>query len=296
MDQNGDELKKLKQALDYSWPEIQKAAAEQSRRERDYQVDGEGREYFIDEQGRRVFVINFDEWWLDDFEREDVLLELPGVVIMNTKPWHIDSVCISLRAAYGLGYGGGEQDDIFSESDIQAHIERFPHGQFAAQRISGPSAGNCVGMAVTMRTSRSPSAPVLPWREAIGDMRLAAHEAAGEWLYGVEMAVHPMYQRGGIGTGLYDARKQLVGSLKLRGWYMVGMLMGYESQADDMDVVEYGSRVMARELDDPTVTMQMNRGFTPLRVITDYVDEPAAGNAGVLLVWENPQYAPGRAT
>ena len=53
---------------------------------------------------------------------------------------------------------------------------------------------------------------------------------------------------------------------------------------------EYGEKVIAREIKDPTVTMQMNRGFRAERVITDYVDEPAAGNAGVLIVWDNPDY------
>ena len=83
-----------------------------------------------------------------------------------------------------------------------------------------------------------------------------------------------------------------VGLLNLRGWYLVGMLMGYESHAQDMDVIEYGEKVIAREIKDPTVTMQMNRGFRPVRVITDYVDESAAGNAGVLLVWDNPHFDP----
>ena len=66
--------------------------------------------------------------------------------------------------------------------------------------------------------------------------------------------------------------------------------MGYKDHADKMDVVEYGEKVIAGELKDPTVTMQMNRGFRAERVITDYVDEPSAGNAGVLIVWENPEY------
>ena len=35
--------------------------------------------------------------------------------------------------------------------------------------------------------------------------------------------------------------------------------------------------------------MQMNRGFRAECVVTDYVDEPAAGNAGVLIVWDNPE-------
>lgn len=289
-DRSEENVAALNQAVNYSWPEIQKAAAEQSRSERKYQVDDDGHEFYIDASGRKVHIVNVDSWWLDNFNRDDVLMELPGVVLMNTKPFHTSSVCISLRDAYGVGEGD-DCEDCFTEDEIQAHIERFPQGQFAAQRISGPHAGNCVGMATTMRTSRPPTAPILPWLEAIGDMTLSAHEPEGDWLYGVEMAVHPMYQGHGIGTGMYAARFNLAGQLNLRGWYAVGMLMGYHRYADLMDVREYGERVIEGEIKDPTVTMQMNRGFRAQGVVTEYVDEPAAGDAGVLIVWENPEYA-----
>lgn len=263
MNKSKNELETLKQALDYDWPEIQK------------RLIGDG--------------VGVDSWWLDKFDRNDVILQLPGVVIMNTKPWHIGSACISYREAYGIRKGE-DCDDCFDEHDIETHITRFPQGQFVAQRISGPSAGNCVGMASTMRTSRPPTETILPWMETIGDLGIANHEADGDWLYGVEMAVHPMYQGHGIGTSLYEARFNLARQLNLRGWYAVGMLMGYHRYADSMDVIEYGERVIAGEIKDPTVTMQMNRGFRAQGVVPDYVDEPAAGDAGVLLVWENTDY------
>lgn len=263
MSKSENERETLKQALDYDWPEIQKS------------LIGDG--------------VGIDSWWLDKFDRRDVILELPGVVIMNTKPWHIGSACISYWEAYGI-HAGEDCADCFNEQDIESHIALFPEGQFVAQRISGPNAGNCVGMASTMRTSRPPTDPLLPWMEAIGDLRIANHEADGDWLYGVEMAVRPMYQGHGIGTGLYQARFNLVRQLNLRGWYAVGMLMGYSKYADEMDVMAYGEKVIAGELKDPTVTMQLNRGFLPLSVVTDYCDEPAAGDAGVLIVWENPEY------
>jgi len=255
----------LKQALNNDWPEIQK------------RLIGDG--------------VGLDSWWLDKFDRADVLMELPGVVIMNTKPWHVEDVSRTMREAYGIGWDE-DCDDCFAPSDVRGHLERFAAGQFMAMRISGPGAGQAIAMAVTLRTSRPPSAPILPWLEAIGDMRLSAHEPEGDWLYGVEMAVRPMYQGHGIGSAMYEARFQLARRLNLRGWYAIGMLMGYKDYADAMDVVEYGAKVIAREIKDPTVTMQMNRGFRAERVVTNYVDEPAANDAGALLVWENPDYEP----
>ena len=108
------------------------------------------------------------------------------------------------------------------------------------------------------------------------------------------MAVRPQYHRRGIGTGLYEARFALVKQLNLRGWYAVGMLMGYENHAENMSVSEYGEKVIAGEIYDPTVSMQLNRGFRAEYVVRDYVDEPAAGDAGVLIFWENPDYEEGK--
>ena len=290
MSKREEELDSLEQALDSDWPEIQKHLAAQAEKERKYEVDDNGQKYYIDNNGRKTYVMNLDSWWLDRFDRKDVIMQLPGVVIMNTKAWHADDVTITFRKAYGIRQAD-ECEDSFTSDDIKAHIERFSEGQFMAMRISGPSAGHAIAMAVTLRTSRPPTATILPWREAIGDLQLSAHESDGDWLYGVEMAVHPMYQGHGIGTGMYEARFQLARQLNLRGWYAVGMLMGFRKQADAMSVTEYGEKVIAREIDDPTVTMQMNRGFRAGKVVTDYVDEPAAGDAGVLIVWENPDYA-----
>ena len=279
----------LKRALNYDWPEIQQHLIEEAAKEYGHEGDPNEPHWTTNSDGTRTLHGSLDSWWLKHFDRNDVLMTLPGIAIMNTAHWHAESSCFAFLDAYGI-HGSDDCDDCFSADDILAQTQRFPEGQFVAIRISGPGAGEAAGMAVTMRTSRPPSAPILPWKEAIGDLRIRAHEAEGDWLYGVEMAVRPMYQGHGIGTGLYEARFELARRLNLRGWYAIGMLMGYRQHAADMDVAEYGEKVIARQLKDPTVTMQMNRGFRAERVITDYVDEPAAGNAGVLIVWENPDY------
>ncbi len=279
----------LKQALDYDWPEIQKRLIEEAANEHGEVADPYQPYWTTNSDGTRTLHASVDAWWLKDFDRKHVIMQLPGVVIMNTKSWHAEDVAYTFREAYGIPQHE-DCDDCFAPDDIKAHLRRFPEGQFMAMRISGPQAGHAMALAVTMRTSRPPTAPILPWMDAIGDLQLNAHEPDGEWLYGVEMAVHPMYRRHGIGTGLYQARFQMARQMNLRGWYAVGMLMGYKHHADDIDVIEYGEKVIAGEIKDPTVTMQMNRGFVPKRVVTDYCDEPAAANAGVLIVWENPEY------
>lgn len=289
MQKDETDMDALRRALDSDWPEIQKHLIEEAAKKDGHEGDPYEPYWTTNSDGTRTLHGSADAWWLKHFDRNDVLMTLPGIAIMNTAHWHAESACYAFLDAYGA-QGGDDCDDCFSADDILAQKQRFPEGQFVAIRISGPGAGHAAAMAVTMRTSRPPTAPILPWMEAIGDLRIGAHEPEGDWLYGVEMAVRPMYQGGGIGTALYEARFDLARRLNLRGWYAIGMLMGYRRRAEEMDVAEYGEKVIARQLKDPTVTMQMNRGFRAERVITDYVDEPAAGNAGVLIVWDNPDY------
>ena len=183
--------------------------------------------------GTRTLHGSADSWWLKHFDRKDVLMTLPGIAIMNTGSLACRTARRHLSATpTAFEIRATNCGDCFSADDILAHSERFPEGQFVAIRISGPGAGHAAAMAVTMRTSRPPTAPILPWMEAIGDLRISAHEPEGDWLYGVEMAVRPMYQGHGIGTGLYEARFDLARRLNLRGWYAVGMLMGYSQHAD----------------------------------------------------------------
>ena len=133
----------LKRALNFDWPEIQKHLYEEARKKHDYQVDSDGREFYIDDNGKKVYDLNLDSWWLDRFDRKDVISELPGIVVMNTADWHTDSASFTLRDAYGVRRYD-DCDDCFSAQDLLSHVERFPQGQFVAIRISGPGAGHAV--------------------------------------------------------------------------------------------------------------------------------------------------------
>lgn len=211
------------------------------------------------------------------------------IVITNTQPEHTQQASDVIKIAFGLTPDTLD-DDAFEAPDILAQINRFPEGQFVAVLRSPNHHDTVIGVAATLRTNHPASARHLPWMEMLGDKTIANHNPKGKWLYGVEMAVHPNFRKYGIGTALYEARFDLVRRLGLRGWYAVGMLMGYERYKNQMSVREYGEKVMRRELIDPTVTMQMNRGFRPLEVVENYMEEPSSGDAGVAIVWDNPDF------
>lgn len=210
-----------------------------------------------------------------------------NVIVKNTRSRQAGDVAGVVAAAYHIPIDiWNVTEGCMTERDVRQQVKRFPEGQFVALLD-----GKAVGMASTMRTHRSPYEPALAWMEQIGDLGISAHEPDGEWLYGVEFAVNPAYRKQGIGSKLYRARFEMIRRLNLRGFHMVGMLMGYHHYEHVMSVRDYGLKVIYGEISDPTVTMQMNRGFRPLRIVENYLNEEDAGNAGVHMVWLNPERA-----
>ncbi len=211
------------------------------------------------------------------------------LTIRNTRISDSDGVQLTIRLAFNVPLDE-ECDDCMGEPQVRAQLERFPEGQFVAIYNDG-SGDKVVATAHTMRVTKAPYPGT--WLGTIGSRGIKNHNPDGEWLYGVEMAVRPSFRKQGIGTALYQARFELAKRLNLKGWYAGGMLMGYDKMRGKMSIEEYGEKVLKGELIDPTVTMQKNRGFELREVIIDYMDEPQAGDAAVLIVWENPDYQPG---
>lgn len=204
--------------------------------------------------------------------------------MVPTRAHHAEAVYDVVRRAHGVPLTRDCRGCNPPEVLLQ-QIERFPQGQFVAVTYDGDEE-RVVGAATLMLTSRPPTARPLKWIEAIGTPGLANHDPDGRWLYGVEMAVHPDHQGRGVGSALYRARLALIERLGLKGMYAGGMLKGYHRHAGDMTPREYAERVIGGELDDPTVTMQLNRGFKAYGIIEDYERDPKAGNCAVLIVWE----------
>lgn len=181
----------------------------------------------------------------------------------------------------------GDTSRCINSDDVAQQLERFPEGQFVAV-VREDGEEKVVGAATTMRTGRSPYEIPLRWLEMIGSYGIANHDPSGDWLYGVEMAVRPDYQRRGVASALYGVRLALVEKLGLKGWYAGGMLMGYHRYRDRMSLRDYARKVVKGEIEDPTVTMQMHRGLRPRGFIEEYAISKRSGNGAVMLVWQPP--------
>jgi GNAT superfamily N-acetyltransferase len=120
--------------------------------------------------------------------------------------------------------------------------------------------------------------------EIMGGGWLTTHNPSGEWLYGLDVGVHPAYRGKGIATGLYRARQNLCRRLGLKGQMTVGMLNGYYVIRNKMTIDEYYEQVKAKKMFDPTVSVQEKIGFEIVGLMKDYLNDPTCGNAGAIIV------------
>lgn len=179
----------------------------------------------------------------------------------------------------------------------RAHLQIFPEGQFvltigedppatsplAHAGSTGPATAPVVGMTTTQRTDFDLSSYRHTFVETSGGGWLSNHQPEGEWLYGLDMGIHPDYRGRGGARLLYRARQLLVRRLGLRGQLTVGMMNGYGAVRGELSGEEYYRLWLEGRRQDPTLTPQRKIGFEPLGLIPNYLHDPACGNYGVLL-------------
>ena len=178
-------------------------------------------------------------------------------------------------------------DRIRAEQYLR-HLDIFPEGQFVLTTGGAfdgdhQTGGQIIGSSTTMLTTFDFGAPHHRFRDTFGGGWLTRHESAGDWLYGLDMSIHPAWRGRGGARLLYRARHQLARHLGLRGQLTVGMPSGYGALHDRLSGEEYYQQWVAGLRADPTLTPQQKIGFRPIALIPDYLDDPVCGNFGVLL-------------
>lgn len=180
-------------------------------------------------------------------------------------------------------------EELITAAHYAAHIARFPAGQLAVLN----EAGTVVACSTDFRTS------AIDWThyqhryiDMVAHNWLSNHDPHGAWLYGADIGVLPAYRQRGLARRLYEARRELIRRLNLRGHVAGGLLRGFGAYQATMDVDTYVAKVLAGEVVDPTVTVQLRCGFMVHGIIHDYVRDASCAGKAVLLVWHNPAYVP----
>jgi GNAT superfamily N-acetyltransferase len=170
------------------------------------------------------------------------------------------------------------EDELIKAPHYLRHLEVFPEGQFVIT-----ADGKVIGMTTTMRSNFDFDHYHHTFKETIAGGWLTNHNPVGEWLYGLDVGVHPDYRGKGLARHLYKARHAIARELGLKGQVTVGMMNGYGSISDQMNGEQYYQELLQGKRTDPTLTPQMKVGFQPLGLIANYLSDPACGNYGVLI-------------
>lgn len=196
--------------------------------------------------------------------------------ITNTRPEH----AAALEALQYIVFPNLAEEEILHKEHYLKHLELFPEGQLVA--LDGD---RVIGGSTTMRYNYDIEHPHHhTFAETVAGGWLTAHNPNGEWLYGIDVSVHPDYRGKGIARSFYDIRQQIAAELGCKGQLTVGMLNGYYPYKDVLSIDEYYAKVKAHEIFDPTVSVQEKVGFRILMLMKDYLNDPTCGNAGAVIV------------
>ncbi|HEX5690549.1 MAG TPA: hypothetical protein VFX76_11135, partial [Roseiflexaceae bacterium] len=203
--------------------------------------------------------------------------------ITNTRPEHLAALAEHQRICYPTL----ADYELMNEEHFAAHLRLFPEGQHVA--LDGD---RVVGQSSTFRLSEAQAFAPHTFHDIQAGGWFTNHNPLGEWLYGADTSVHPEYRGQKVANKLYNARKDLIRTLSLRGMLAGGMLPGYNAHKDTMSVDEYVERVVRGELADPTLTPQLRNGFVVRGIMPNYIDDARITHHATLIVWENPDYRP----
>jgi hypothetical protein len=86
---------------------------------------------------------------------------------------------------------------------------------------------------------------------------------------------------------LYDERKRLVITLKLRRMIAGGRLFNYSNYSNQMSAEDYSKKVVEGKLHDPVLSFEIANGFRFIKVLSDYLDDVRSLNYASFIEWLN---------
>jgi ribosomal protein S18 acetylase RimI-like enzyme len=184
---------------------------------------------------------------------------------------------------------------IWPSSYLENHISIFPEGQFCAEAIDKdhgdiPKKKMIVGSASSLIVTLEPPYAEHTWYEITGQGLFMNHNITGDSLYGADISTHPQFQRQGIASMLYNARKDLAIKLNLRRIIAGGRLYDYYKYANKISPIEYVNRAILGEIKDPVISFQLKNGFRFIKILPNYLYDKKSLNYAAFIELLNPYY------
>jgi ribosomal protein S18 acetylase RimI-like enzyme len=197
-----------------------------------------------------------------------------GLVVQHMQP----EDALQLEALQRIVFPTLADDELILAKHYLRHLELFPEGQLVVK-----DGEKVIGMTTTMRSKFDFSHYHHTFKETIAGGWLTNHDPEGDWLYGLDIGIHPNYRGLGLARILYRARHEITNELGLKGQVTVGMMNGFGAVSNQLTGEQYFQELVEGKRKDPTLSAQLKIGFEPIALIPDYLNDPACGNYGVLI-------------
>lgn len=174
----------------------------------------------------------------------------------------------------------------YSGDMLRGQISNFPEGQFVAV-FEGSVVGYCGTFIISGDAALAPHT----WREITGGGFASRHDSHGDYLYGMEVCVLPLYRGHKIGQRLYNERKKLCIDKRLKGIVFGGRMPGFAAKKKQYKTPEsYIEAVKDGKIRDQVISFQLRNDFEIIGVLPDYLgsDAQSCGFAAHM-VWKNPR-------
>lgn len=180
-----------------------------------------------------------------------------------------------------LSFPMANPDDLLTADDIRAYAEVFPQGYFVAM-LDGVPVGQGAGIYLDFDFDH----PQHTIAEITGEHQCGNHNTQGDWYYGTDISVHPEHRGKGIGSMLYEARKDLVRVDGKKGIIAGASLPGFLEHKGSMSAAQYVDEVVSGRLTDPTLSFQIGHGFEVRGLLENYLEDEADDGWAALIVWD----------
>lgn len=166
---------------------------------------------------------------------------------------------------------------------LSRHLGVFPEGQFVAV---DPETEELVGYAATLIVDLTDIERMDSWDTVTDRGYFTTHNPAGDTLYAAEVIVDPACRGRGVGKAIYAARLAVLKRLGLKRIRAGARLRGYHVYQNELDPWQYVEKVVAGELNDPTLTFQLKQGYEVIGVVPNYLHiDPASLGHAALIEW-----------
>ncbi len=192
-----------------------------------------------------------------------------------------------LIACHRAAYPEYPESAFYTSRFYEMQYAAFPEGQLLAE-----ADGEIIGYATSLIVQLDDDAHTYAYEEITGGGTFSTHDPSGDTLYGADIAVRPEWRRHGVSRLLYEKRIVLMKRYNLRRMVAYGRIPGYTEHAGKMTAEEYVQKVVADEMNDPSLSAHLRAGYNVRKVLLDFLWDNASLNYSTLLEMPNPNYQP----